>query len=93
MKMEVPQSPFDVRRQSHKPPRQLGFRAVQVLTFIRDHMEKHGRPPSYRIISDALMFNDEADVCKCVTRLERRGIIVRIAQGPDWNSPVIRLVG
>lgn len=73
----VPRTPFDVRRQIATEDRELGYRAVQLLEFVRRHMTEHGRPPSYAIIRDELGFYDSGDVGKCVRRLENRGLVYR----------------
>lgn len=74
--------------------RNLGFRAVQVLEFIAKHMESEGCSPSYRIIRDALGFNDKADVQRVVKRLAGRGLLIVSPQSNDnWHASTIRLIG
>jgi DNA-binding MarR family transcriptional regulator len=76
-----------------KPYRVLGYRAFQVLAFIRAHMESMGRPPSYREICDE--FGLERGNChRMIVSLERRGELVRVERsGQHWHAPTIRLVG
>lgn len=67
----------------------LGYRGAQVLAFIRATVSETGRPPSYESIRDELGFNDRAEVCRCVQRIERRGFIRRVGGG---RTRRIRLV-
>lgn len=84
---QVPQTPFDIRRQiAVEGGRELGYRAVQILAYIKTHMEQHGRPPSYSEIRDELGFSDKADVCKCVARLEQRALIVKAKPGKSGRG-------
>lgn len=87
--------------QHHRPGignRALGFRAVQVLAFVRVTIEQRGFAPSYGEIRDALGFNDKCDVRDVVKRLERRGLMSRAGAGrvrpdrPLQKQPVLRLV-
>lgn len=78
--------------------RALGFRAVQVLAYVRVTIELRGYSPSYGEIRDALGFNDKCDVRDVVKRLERRGLMSRAGVGrvrpdrPLQKQPVLRLI-
>ena len=64
-----------------RPPRELGFRGVQVLAFVRKCIAEHGRAPSYGMIMRELDFATTADVCRVVQRLEGRGLLRRTGAG------------
>lgn len=53
--------------------RQLGFRAVQVLAFIKTRLEAGLPPPSYSMICDELGIDGRGNVSRIVRHLERRG--------------------
>lgn len=72
-------------------PRELGFRSVQVLDYIRATFASKGRAPSYTEIRDVLGFNDRAEVCRVIGRLENRGLLVRVSRG--WGVRRIQLPG
>ena len=74
-----------------KPYRVMGYRAFQVLAFIKQTMETIGRPPSYREICDEFGI-DKGNLRKIVVSLEKRGEVVRMVR-VRWHDPVIRLVG
>jgi SOS-response transcriptional repressor LexA len=59
----------------------LGYRASQVLAFVRKCIEEEGHAPSYNMIRKELDFADCADVCKVVGRLENRGLLSRVGRG------------
>lgn len=61
--------------------RVLGYRSVQVLTYVRQTIDDTGRAPSYAMIRDQLGFNDKAEVCHIVKRLEKRGLLRRAGYG------------
>ncbi len=61
--------------------RTLGYRGHQVLDFVRSSLAVQGDVPSYGAIRDALGFSANADVCRVVARLERRGLLARVGQG------------
>lgn len=73
----------------------LGYRGGQVIAFVSSEIERHGRPPSYAMIADALGMNSVADVCNVVRRLEKRGLLKRTDTGSryrqGWHQPVIEL--
>lgn len=64
-----------------RAPRELGYRGRQVLAFVRDCIDSEGNAPSYTMIRDTLGFNDRAEVCRVVTRLEDRGLLSRAGHG------------
>ena len=68
--------------------RTLGYRGRQVLDLVRETIAMHGTPPSYSTIRDSLGFNDRAEVCRVVERLECRGVLYRDGYG---RTPRIRL--
>jgi SOS-response transcriptional repressor LexA len=68
-------------RALRRSPRELGYRGVQVLAFVRQTIEIEGMAPSYGMIRDALGFCDEAGVCRVVHILERRGLLRRVGNG------------
>lgn len=70
--------------------RKLGYRAFQVLAFIRKRVESGLPPPSYREICDVFGM-DQGNLHRLVVSLERRGIIYR-ADRTHWCEPIIRLV-
>lgn len=61
--------------------RAMGYRGRQVLAFVRNCMDEEGQAPSYTMIRDELGFNDRAEVCRVVERLEYRGLIARVGNG------------
>lgn len=68
----------------HRPAiahRALGYRAVQVLGYVRETIAEEGLAPSYAMIRDALGFGHECDVLQVVEGLERRGLIRRVGMG------------
>lgn len=83
----------------HQPSigaRALGYRAVQVLGYVRTYQSEHGRAPGIRTIRKALDFYDDAGVLRVVARLERRGLLMRVGngkvrRGSDWNLPTLKL--
>lgn len=64
-----------------RPPRELGFRGVQVLAYVRKCIAEEGRAPSYGMIQRELDFASTADVCRVVQRLEQRGLLKRTGAG------------
>ena len=61
--------------------RVLGYRCVQVLSYVREAIEKEGTEPSYSMIRDNLGFNCRGDVCRVIERLEQRGLLRRVGEG------------
>ena len=82
--------PGGVRHRSAIEHRVLGYRAVQVLGYVRQVIDEEGRAPSYGMICSALGLDSKRDVCRVVQSLERRGLISRVGQGRVRR---IRLVG
>ena len=64
-----------------RAPRELGYRGVQVLAFVRKCITETCRAPSYGMIVRELNFADQADVCRVVARLEARGLLKRAGRG------------
>lgn len=68
-------------RALRRAPRELGYRGVQVLAYIRTVIAEDGCAPSYAMIRDTLGFNHEKHVSQVVQRLERRGLLRRAGSG------------
>lgn len=71
-------------RLCHQPTitgRVLGYRAAQVLGYVRETIATDGQAPSYRMIREELGFCDKAAVQRVVERLERRGLLSRVGSG------------
>lgn len=66
---------------TRRAPRELGYRGVQVLSYVRETIAVDGQAPSYAMIRDTLGFTHEADVLRVVQRLERRGLLHRAGAG------------
>lgn len=64
-----------------RAPRELGYRGVQVLAYVRTSIAEQGRAPSYEMICDKLGISTRAKVCEVVKRLEKRGLISRVGSG------------
>lgn len=76
--------------------RVLGYRASQVLEFVRTTIARTGRAPSYGMICEALGISTKGEVSDIVKGLERRGLLTRVGagrvrRGRQWNAPVLRL--
>lgn len=72
------------QRLSHRPAltgRALGYRAVQVLGYVRSTIAEEGQAPSYSMIRDQLGIGTKGEVCEIVERLERRGLLRRVGHG------------
>lgn len=68
----------------HEPAltgRILGYRAVQVLAFVRTTIKHEGIAPSYDMICDELGISSRAKVSKIISSLERRGLLSRAGAG------------
>lgn len=65
------------------PPRtaEPGYRAIQVLAYVRAFHAAHGRAPTYAMIRDHFGFQHNGYVHRIVVSLERRGMIARTGQG------------
>jgi hypothetical protein len=59
----------------------LGYRATQVLAYVRAVIAADGRAPSYGMIRDNLGFASNVHVCRVVQRLEQRGLLRRVGSG------------
>jgi hypothetical protein len=57
--------------------RVLGYRAVQVLTYVHGELERCGIAPSYTMICDELGISSRAKVCAVIKSLEKRGLLSR----------------
>lgn len=58
-----------------------GYRAQQVLAFVRGTFDAIGRAPSYREICDGVGIATPGHVSRIVDRLERRGLVQRVGKG------------
>jgi DNA-binding MarR family transcriptional regulator len=84
------------RHQPQIAHRALGYRAVQVLSYVQTFIAANGYAPSYNRIADELGM-DKPDVGKLVKRLEKRALVMRVGSGrvrsgAEWNQPVLRLL-
>lgn len=80
--MGVPKTAFDVQRDARGVScRMLGYRAVQVLGYVRTEVQSHGIAPSYEMICEELGISSRAKVHKVVASLERRGLLSRVGAG------------
>lgn len=61
--------------------RTLGYRAFQVLAFVRDEVSSEGCAPSYSEICTAVGIGSKGEVSRIVGSLERRGLIARAGKG------------
>jgi DNA-binding IclR family transcriptional regulator len=61
-------------------PRELGYRAVQILAYVEETRAAEGQAPSYGMISNKLGMTKGA-VCRSVQRLERRALLSRVGSG------------
>lgn len=61
--------------------RVLGYRAVQVLEYVRSELAEHGEAPSYAMIRDTIGFIHKGDVHRVIKSLERRGLLSRAGAG------------
>lgn len=71
----------------------LGYRARQVLEYIRTQIDERGISPSYVEIRDALGLDSKSSVHRIVISLEGRGYVARV--GNRWagrGRRVIRLL-
>lgn len=62
-------------------PRQAAPRYGAFLAFVRAHVRKTGRAPSYGAVCGALGMNDRSNVRRLVVMGERRGHMARTACG------------
>jgi SOS-response transcriptional repressor LexA len=61
--------------------RALGYRAFQVLAFIRAEIGEKGQAPSYDQICAGVGINSKGEVSRIVDSLERRGLLSRVGRG------------
>lgn len=61
--------------------RALGYRAFQVLNFVRETIDARGYAPSYREIMLELGITTRGEVSRIVSGLERRRLLSRVADG------------
>lgn len=61
--------------------RQLGYRAYQVKNYVEAVIAEDGIAPSYKMIANELGIATKGEVCKIVSRLERRGMMSRVGSG------------
>lgn len=69
---------------AHEPAitgRVLGYRAVQVLEYVRLTIAEDGAAPSYAMICQALGINSKGEVSRIVAALENRGLLSRTGKG------------
>lgn len=73
----------------------LGYRSVQVLSYIQTITERDGIAPTYPMIGEQFGMSN-SDVCNVVRRLENRGYLRRRSvtrrQSMGWHKPVIVLI-
>ncbi len=61
-----------------------------VAAFIRAHLRRNGRPPSYAMIRDQFGYADNTGVRQMILRLEAKGIIRRQGQGRQRRIQLVR---
>jgi SOS-response transcriptional repressor LexA len=87
---------FEIRKAakaSDRPPikdRVLGYRASQVLAFIRQQIELHGISPSYAEIMDELGLCSKGDVHRIMVSLEARKLVSRDVN--RWGRKGVRVI-
>lgn len=67
--------------QSRIAGRGLGYRAVQVLGYVRHTVAEDGVAPSYGMICDQLGIATKGEVSQIVSSLEKRGLLKRAGRG------------
>lgn len=65
----------------HLTGRAIGYRAYQVLAFVRRFTGEHGRAPSYCEIRAELGINSNGEISRIVSGLEKRGLLSRVGKG------------
>lgn len=63
------------------PNRALGYRAVQVLGYVRATIAAEGQAPSYGMIAEALGLSSREKVRRIVQSLEKRSLLSRAGSG------------
>ena len=66
---------------TRRAPRELGYRGVQVLAYVRSTIDRDGLAPSYGMICARLGFSRRENVLRVVARLESRGLLHRAGSG------------
>lgn len=61
--------------------RTLGYRASQVLAFVRIQIAETGHAPSYREICAGVGISSKGEVSRIVAALERRCLLSRVGKG------------
>jgi SOS-response transcriptional repressor LexA len=64
-----------------RPPRELGYRAVQVLGYVRETIAEEGVAPSYGMIAERLGISSREKVRRIVVGLEKRALVSRVGSG------------
>jgi SOS-response transcriptional repressor LexA len=64
-----------------RPSRCLGYRAQQVLAFVRTTIEREGLAPSYGMICSSVGIATYGEVSRIMDSLERRGLLRRVGSG------------
>jgi DNA-binding Lrp family transcriptional regulator len=64
-----------------RAPRELGYRGVQVLAYVRSTIAEEGQAPSYGMIAAKLGMCSRENVLRVVERLESRGLLRRAGVG------------
>ncbi|MGC5382064.1 transcriptional repressor LexA [Micromonospora sp. DT68] len=64
------------------PPPELSPRQQQILTVIREWVQRHGYPPTVREIGTAVGLSSPSSVAHHLKALEQRGLLRRAARGP-----------
>jgi SOS-response transcriptional repressor LexA len=70
--------------------RVLGYRATQVLAFIRQQIELHGISPSYAEIMEELGLCSKGDVHRIMVSLEARKLVSRDVN--RWGRKGVRVI-
>lgn len=69
---------------THHPIRSgrvLGYRAVQVIGYVRSTIAERGRAPSYAEIMAGVGIGSKGEVSRIIASLEQRGLIRRVGRG------------
>lgn len=71
----------------------LGYRATQVVTYVRAILADEGQAPSYGMIRDTCGFEHNGHVHRVVVSLERRGILSRTGRGRVRRISLVDEIG
>ena len=66
---------------ARRAPRELGYRGVQVLAYVRSTIDSDGLAPSYGMICDRLGISTKGEVSQIVAVLERHDLLERAGGG------------